>query len=156
MTSAEAAVTGQAGTGSSAPEGEGRYTIVGLRGWHFGIPLERSAGTVDAVPLTRVPMAPEAVLGLTHLQGRILTVLSLGHLLGLAEPEQPKHFFLVNDEEEQVGLVVDTVEDIVLVEPLPLESIEVELPPGVRANASGFFRWRGNPVVNLSVERLLK
>jgi|GEM_PF-3983738 len=139
-----------------AAGGEGRYTIIKLQGWHFAIPLERSAGTIDAVALTRVPMAPEAVLGLTHIQGRILTVLDLGHLLGLDAEDQPRHFFLVNDEEEQVGLVVDTVEDIVLVEPLPLEAIEVELPPGVRANASGFFRWRGHPVVNLSVERLLK
>lgn len=148
--------TVQASGSPAQSEGEGRFTVVGLQGWRFAIPLERSAGTVDAVALTRVPMAPEAVLGLTHIQGRILTVLNLGHLLGLAEPENPSHFFLVNDEEEQVGLVVDSVEDIVLVEPLPLESIEVELPPGVRANASGFFRWRGNPVVNLSVERLLK
>jgi len=135
---------------------EGRYTIIGLQGWHFAVPLERSAGTIDAVPLTRVPMAPEAVLGLTHIQGRILTVLDLGHLLGLDTVEQPRHFFLINDEEEQVGLVVDRVEDIVLVEPLSLEAVEMELPPGVRANASGFFRWRGAPVVNLSMERLLK
>jgi purine-binding chemotaxis protein CheW len=135
---------------------EDRFTIFGLAGWYFAIPLDRSAGTIDAVSLTRVPMAPESVLGLTHLQGRILTVLDLRHLLGLGRSESPRHFFLVNDEEEQVGVVVDSVEDIVLVEPLPLESIEVELPPGVRANASGFFRWRGHPVVNLSVERLLK
>lgn len=140
----------------SGSAGEGRYAIVGLQGWFFAIPLERSSGTMEAVPLTRVPVAPEAVLGLTHLQGRILTVLDLGHMLGLSPAEQPRRFFLVNDEEEQLGLVVDTVEDIVLVEPLSLESNELELPPGVRANASGFFRWRGKPVVNLSVERLLK
>lgn len=154
MTPPEEVVQDQA----PAPEHgeEGRFTIIGLQGWHFAIPLARSAGTIEAVNLTRVPMAPEAVLGLTHLQGRILTVLDLGHLLGLAPAHQPRHFFLVNDEEEQVGLVVDTVEDIVLVEPLSLDAIEVELPPGVRANASGFFRWRDHPVVNLSVERLLK
>lgn len=142
--------------GSQGAAEEGRYTVIGLQGWYFAMPLERSAGTMEAVPLTRVPMAPESVLGLTHIQGRVLTVLDLGHLLGLADVEQPKRFFLVNDEEEQVGLVVDSVEDIVLVEPLPLESNEFELPPGVRANAAGYFRWRGKPVVNLSVERLLK
>jgi len=140
---------------AAEPEEE-RYTILRLAGWHFAVPLDRSAGTIDAVALTRVPMAPESVLGLTHLQGRILTVLDLSHLLGLGATTEPRHFFLVNDDEEQVGLVVDGVEDIVLVEPLPLDTIEVELPPGVRANASGFFRWRGHPVVNLSVERLLK
>lgn len=146
-----------AGRGSATPLGEeSRFTIVGLQGWYFGIPLQRSAGTMDAVTLTRVPMAPEGVMGLTHIQGRILTVLNLAHLLGLPPAEHPRHFFLVNDEEEQIGLVVDSVEDIVLVEPLSLEGIEVELPPGVRANGSGFFRWRGTPVVNLSVERLLK
>jgi len=135
---------------------EGRYTIICLQGWYFAVPLERSAGTMESVPLTRVPMAPEAVLGLTHIQGHILTVLDLGHLLGLSPTEQPRRFYLVNDEQEQVGLVVDTVEDIVLVEPLALQSGEVELPPGVRAYASGFFKWRGHQVVNLSVERLLK
>jgi chemotaxis signal transduction protein len=145
-----------AGTADPIQAREGRFTIIGLQGWHFAVPLERSAGTIDAVPLTGVPMAPEAVLGLTHIQGRILTVLDLGHLLGLEPAHEPRHFFLINDEEEHVGLVVDKVEDIVLVEPLSLDAIEVELPPGVRANASGFFRWRGAPVVNLSVERLLK
>ncbi|MFA9461985.1 chemotaxis protein CheW [Thiohalorhabdus sp. Cl-TMA] len=139
-----------------AGQGEGRFTIIGLAGWYFAVPLERSAGSMEAVTLTRAPMAPEAVLGLTHLQGRILTVLDLRHLLGLGRGGPPRRFFLVNDEDEQVGLVVDSVEDIVLVSPLNLDSIQVELPPGVRANASGFFRWRGHPVVNLSVERLLK
>ncbi|KPV40057.1 hypothetical protein AN478_07810 [Thiohalorhabdus denitrificans] len=146
----------QEGYGSGAAQAEGRFTIVGLGGWYFAVPLERSAGSMEAVSLTRVPMAPEAVMGLTHIQGRILTVLDLRHLLGLEIEASPRRFLLVDDEEEQVGLVVDTVEDIVLVAPLDLDSIEVELPPGVRANASGFFRWRGNPVVNLSVERLLK
>ncbi|MFP4560228.1 MAG: chemotaxis protein CheW [Thiohalorhabdus sp.] len=146
----------QEGYGAGVGQAEGRFTIVGLGGWYFAIPLERSAGSMEAVSLTRVPMAPEAVMGLTHIQGRILTVLDLRHLLGLELEGGPRRFLLVEDEEEQVGLDVDTVEDIVLVAPLDLDSIEVELPPGVRANASGFFRWRGNPVVNLSVERLLK
>jgi len=138
-------------------EGEsGRFTIIGLSGWYFALPLERSAGSMEAVTLTRVPMAPEAVLGLTHLQGRILTVLDLRHLLGLEGGGPPRRFFLVEDEGEQVGMVVDSVEDIVLVAPLDLESIQVELSPGVRANAWGYFQWRGQPVVNLSVERLLK
>ncbi|NIT78378.1 MAG: chemotaxis protein CheW [Thermoplasmata archaeon] len=154
MTPPEAAAHG--GDGQNATMEEGRFTILGLQGWYLAVPLERSAGTMEAAPLTRVPMAQTAVLGLTHLQGRILTVLDLGHLLGLERQHKPSHYFLVNDEEEHVGLVVDSVEDIVLVSPLPLESIEIELPPGLRSNSFGFFRWRGQSVVNLSVERLLK
>ncbi len=144
----------------TAPQGEvlpeGRFSIIGLQGWYFGIPLERSRGVMEEIQLTRVPMAPEAVLGLTHMQGRVVTVLDLAHLLGLTGSGSAQSFFLVSDEDEQVGLLVDSVEDIVLVAPLALEAIEVELPTGVRANASGFFRWRGHKVVNLSVERLLK
>ena len=149
------------GVASPSPQSEqvlpeGRFSIVGLQGWYFGIPLDRSRGVMERIPLTRVPMAPEAVLGLTHMQGRVLTVLDLAHLLGLSGSNSSQNFFLVSDEDEQVGLLVDTVEDIVLVAPLALDAIEVELPPGVRANASGFFRWRGHQVFNLSVERLLK
>ena len=45
--------------GAVSVENEERYTLIGLAGWYFAIPLERSAGTIEAVPLTRVPMAPE-------------------------------------------------------------------------------------------------
>ncbi len=63
------------------------------------------------VPLTRVPCAPPALLGLANLRGRAIPVLSVAALLDpLADstPDAAAHLVIV-DIGEVLGMVVDTV-----------------------------------------------
>lgn len=146
-----------AATGEESSLAAGLFTIFRLKGWYLAVPLEESAGILEPVPLTPVPEAPEGLLGLVPFRGEVLAVLDTGLLLGLGSSggREPGRLFFVRYGGEPVGLAVDGVEDLAQVRPVSLASVDLALPPGLRASASGFFRWRDHPVVGLSLDRLL-
>lgn len=76
--------------------------------------------------MTRVPQAPEHVLGIMNLRGRIVTIIDLGRKLGLSPSRKTEssRIIIVNSREENIGLLVDRITDVVTarwedVEPTP-------------------------------------
>lgn len=61
----------------------------------YALPLARLAGVATLPRLTPLPGAPPFVAGLAHVQGRTLTVVSLGVLLG--HPAQPARLGVLVD-----------------------------------------------------------
>jgi purine-binding chemotaxis protein CheW len=70
-------------------------------------------------PMTSVRHAPEQVLGIINLRGRIVTILDLGLRLGFdqAVTSPDSRIFIVEDRNEFIGLLVDRVDEVVEVEP---------------------------------------
>ncbi len=68
--------------------------------------------------VTTVPQAPEYVIGVLNLRGRIVTILDLGRKLGLSEIEKTKKSrnIIVHSQDEHIGLMVDAISDVVTVE----------------------------------------
>jgi purine-binding chemotaxis protein CheW len=67
-----------------------------------------------ASPITRVPRVPAYFAGVTHLRGRILSVLDLGRFLELEEQDQdqeppPRHLLVVEQENVELAMLVDEV-----------------------------------------------
>ncbi len=76
--------------------------------------------------MTRVPGAPAYVLGIMNLRGRIVTIIDLGKKLGLGQSKKTEQsrIIIVNSREENIGLLVDRIADVVTtrwedVEPTP-------------------------------------
>ncbi len=76
--------------------------------------------------MTRVPQAPSYVLGIMNLRGRIVTIIDLGRKLGLSPSKttETSRIIIVNSRDENIGLLVDRVTDVVTakwedVEPTP-------------------------------------
>jgi purine-binding chemotaxis protein CheW len=69
-------------------------------------------------PVTPVRYAPEAVLGIVNLRGKIVTIVDLGLRLGLprAVPGIDTRIFIVEDHGEFIGLLVDCVDEVVEIE----------------------------------------
>ena len=69
-------------------------------------------------PITQVRYAPEEVLGIVNLRGKIVTIVDLGVRLGfpraVAGPDS--RIFIVEDRNEFIGLLVDRVDEVVEVE----------------------------------------
>ncbi len=61
--------------------------VVNVGQARYALPLARLSGVVPLPRLTPLPGAPPSVIGLAHVQGRTLTVVGLGVLLG--HPPQP-------------------------------------------------------------------
>jgi purine-binding chemotaxis protein CheW len=80
-----------------------------------------AAGVQEVIrlgPVTPVRYAPEEVLGVVNLRGKIVTILDLGLRLGwaaaVAGPES--RIFIMEDRNEFIGLLVDRVDEVVEVE----------------------------------------
>ncbi len=69
-------------------------------------------------PVTRVLHAPDEVLGVVNLRGKIVTIIDLGLRIGfpraVAGPDT--RIFIVEDENEFIGLLVDRMDEVVEVE----------------------------------------
>ena len=67
------------------------------------------------IEMTRVPQAPEYVLGILNLRGEIVTIIDLGKKLGLKSTElsEKTRNIIVNSNGEHIGLMVEQISDVV-------------------------------------------
>lgn len=81
--------------------------------------------------MTKVPQAPDYVLGILNLRGQIVTILDLGRKLGLGETDisQDPRNIIVNSAGGHVGLLVRRISDVV--------SADMEKRERAPANMSG-------------------
>jgi len=84
----------------------------------FGLDTAQVQEVVRVGDITPVHHAPGFVLGVMNLRGRIATVIDLGVKLDLARTEinSDSRIFIVEWEDEQIGLLVDRVADAVTVD----------------------------------------
>jgi purine-binding chemotaxis protein CheW len=88
------------------------------------------------IEMTRVPKAPEYVLGILNLRGEIVTIIDLGKKLGLKSTElnDKTRNVIVNSNEEHIGLMVEQISDVV-----QAEWGKVEEPPANIGSVQGRF-----------------
>jgi purine-binding chemotaxis protein CheW len=77
-------------------------------GARMSLPAQAVAEVIKRPRLTRMPHAPPGLLGVAHLRGVVLPVVSLGQMLGLDGEDGDRVVVLRRDP--PVGLVVDGVE----------------------------------------------
>jgi purine-binding chemotaxis protein CheW len=80
-----------------------------------------AAGVQEVIrlgPVTPVCYAPEQILGIVNLRGKIVTIVDLGLRLGFpkAVAGSDSRIFIVEDRNEFIGLLVDRVDEVVEVE----------------------------------------
>ena len=108
--------------------------------------------------LTPVHHAPPEVCGVVNLRGQIMTVIDMGVRFGRSKIEitGQARILVVNDGTEDVGLMVDAVEDVVSASTEQLES-----PPSNVAGVSGhlfqsILKVKDDLISILELDRVLK
>lgn len=76
-------------------------------------------------PITPVPGAPAAVLGVWNLRGDVIAAIDLGVAIGLGPAPEPSRIVVVEDGDLRGGLVVDAVVDVTVL-PDALEPVDSE------------------------------
>ncbi len=98
---------------AARPAGDGaRSLVVEAGGERLALPTADVAEVVRPRRLSRVPHAPEALLGVASLRGAVLPVLSLARLRGTGAPEtapSPAARLVVVAADPPFGLLVDAV-----------------------------------------------
>ena len=65
--------------------------------------------------ITNVPQSSDYVVGILNLRGKIVTIIDLGKKLALSEIKKGKdrRNIIVNSNDEHIGLLVDSISDVV-------------------------------------------
>ena len=98
-----------------------------LEGQTFGIHVDCVLEVIRSLPLTHVPLAPEAVCGLINLRGQIVTAIDLRRRLELGplkEGKTARMNIIIRTSEGPLCFPIDEVGDVVdveerLFEPVP-------------------------------------
>ena len=110
------------------------------------------------IKMTKVPQAPEYVMGILNLRGQIVTIIDLGVKLGLTptQLDNKTRNIIVNSQGESIGLLVERISDVV-----PVEREKLEPPPAnigaVQGKLfKGVFKTPHHLIGILDVEEILK
>lgn len=119
-----------------------------------------AAGVQEVIrlgPVTPVRYAPEEVLGIVNLRGKIVTIIDLGQRLGLpkAVVGSDCRVFIIEDRGEFIGLLVDRVDEVVEVERDGWQAPPANVSWGQARFFKGVCRARGRVVTLLEAGQLL-
>ncbi len=94
-----------------------------------GIDIKSIQEINKLIDMTQVPQAPDYVLGVLNLRGEIVTVIDLGRKLGLspANITPDSRNIIINYQNENVGLLVDKIGDVVEVDTKKIEPAPANL-----------------------------
>jgi purine-binding chemotaxis protein CheW len=128
----------------------GRHVVFRVEGTLYALPLAAVREVVVTPEVfSRVPRAPAAVSGVINLRGRVVTVVDLRPVLGVAEATAPAAKLLLLDRgRRDLALGVSEVEGIELLEQLSTSSEEAT------GLVRGVARFGPAKVQVLDVERL--
>lgn len=94
---------------------------------HFAVETSKVQVINDMMEVTRVPKAPSYIKGLINLRGNIISLLDINLLLNIEKNlEAEENIIILNMEDEQVGICVDQVEEVVEVSEDKLEALKDE------------------------------
>ncbi len=108
------------------------YLAFRLAGETYAVQIAELAEILKPPPITEVPRAPWAILGLVSVRGRLVTVVDLRRRLhidprgGDAAPIDPRARILLADAGtgEPIGLLVDEVQEVYRLAPEQIEPAE--------------------------------
>lgn len=107
--------------------------------------------------MTKVPQAPEYVLGILNLRGQIVTILDLGKKLGLGETDISKdpRNIIVNSAGGHVGLLVRRISDVVTADMERRERAPANMS-GIQGEFfTGVYKTNNNLIGILDVDKVL-
>jgi purine-binding chemotaxis protein CheW len=108
--------------------------------------------------MTKVPQAPDCVMGILNLRGQIVTIMDLGKKLGLAATDltEESRNIIVHSRGENIGLMVQRIGDVVQADWETVESPPANIG-GVQGKFfKGVFKTEKNLIGILDFEAVLK
>lgn len=123
----------------------------------FAVFTDQIDATAEAKPFARLPRAPQAIVGVVCVRGRMLTVLDPAAALHEASKnwEQTLPYVLVLRGDEQLGLVAESCRDTITI-----SAEDIDPPPENSTNPDaatiGVVRYAGEELLILDAPRLFK
>jgi purine-binding chemotaxis protein CheW len=134
-----------------------QYLAFHLGNEEYALDIKQISEIIKVREFTDIPRAPGFILGIISLRGVVVPVFDLSCRLnlGVSELMPTTRIVVCQHEDVFVGLLVDTINQVV-----NLIDNEVEPPPGVlsgldREMVSGLGRYQGRMIILLNIENVL-
>jgi len=107
--------------------------------------------------MTKVPQAPDYVLGILNLRGQIVTIIDLGRKLGLGKTDisQDPRNIIVNSAGGHVGLLVRKISDVVSADMEKKEPAPANMRGIQGEYFTGVYKTDNNLIGILNVDKVL-
>ncbi|MDI9350033.1 MAG: chemotaxis protein CheW [Candidatus Symbiobacter sp.] len=152
--------TAQSDAVKSAPAqsyDQNQFVTVLIAGQIFGIPVLDVHDVLGPQNITRIPLAPPEVAGSLNLRGRIVTALDIRLRLGLPPrgADESSMSTVVEHHGELYSLMVDSVGEVLTLDPKDFLRSPATLDPRWRESAIGVYRLDSELLVVLDIARIL-
>jgi len=126
------------------------------RQW-LGLQVRQVREVVTPQPSTEMPLAPDAVMGLINLRGRVITQLDVRKVIGLQEREADDYRVAIVETVtgEDFGLVMDEVGEVIDLDPDKYEKTPKTLDRVWQEVSEGVLKQDERVVVLVNVERFI-
>ncbi|MEO2507019.1 chemotaxis protein CheW [Clostridium paraputrificum] len=94
---------------------------------HFAVETEKVQGINDMMSITLVPKAPNYIKGLINLRGSIKSLVDINLLLNVDTSDNQENIIILNVGEEEIGICVDEVEEVLDIEETSIQRVETEV-----------------------------
>jgi len=86
---------------------------------HYAVPIEFVYDMKEMLPCSRIPNQPETYLGVANLRGNVIPVIDLRRVFGIKNVRYDEFtvFLMLKIENKIKGCVVDSIDDVVFLEP---------------------------------------
>ena len=99
----------------AASDGELQLVVFSIGSEEFGVEIMKVQEIIRMTSITRIPQAPDYIRGIINLRGRIIVVINLNVVLGMAGREQDENtrIIVASIGETVMGFVVDSVSEVI-------------------------------------------
>ncbi|MFN8025629.1 MAG: chemotaxis protein CheW [Acidimicrobiia bacterium] len=124
-------------------------------GNRFGVWVQHVQEVLTRQEMTRVPLAPPVVRGLTNLRGEIVTAVDLRRRLRIADRPDDVHpmHVVVQTKDGPVSLLVDEIGEVIEIDDAAFETPPVTLDPATRDLLHGVYKLERGLLLLLDTER---
>jgi purine-binding chemotaxis protein CheW len=108
--------------------------------------------------MTKVPQAPDYMVGILNLRGQIVTIIDLGQKLGLGNIEvtNDSRNIIVNAPGEHVGLLVSRISDVVMADPDRIEPAPANMNGVQGSFFTGVYKTENKLIGILNIKEVLR
>lgn len=124
----------------------------------FGLPMLLVRDVTRRPPIATVPLAPVCIAGITHMRGRMVTVVDLRRLLGMTghAPQEKQVMAVVEYQGELYGLLADMVNDVVSLDTQTRQALPENFSAAWRSIAGAVYSLpKGGDFTELDLDKLI-
>lgn len=121
----------------------------------FAVETEKVKSITDMMEVTKVPKAPSYIKGLINLRGNVISLLDINLLLELDNldyEKEEKSIIILNLEDEDVGIAVDEVQEVLEINE---EMIEKEEENKEKLYIKGVINFKDRIVTLIDIYKLI-